>query len=125
MTDDLRLCEDSPTLDKLVCWTTDGEFARMLMELLGEHGVPARAVVEHDGTRVLVATADLTAACAATNGLTYGLIERADEVRQLRDIIQRLYDFAPPAPYAHYRDAAQYAVALRDAERVLPKKGGA
>ena len=123
--DELRLCDDSPTLDKLVCWPEDPRIVPAMTNLLGECGIDCRTDTEHNTTKVFVAAADQAAANAAFRGLIYGLVERDTDVARLLDIIQRLRDFAPPAPHARDCDAAQYAVAIRDAKQVLRKKGGA
>ena len=123
--DELRLCDDSPTLDKLVCWPADLRVATAMFNLLDECGIDCRKEYDNGLPKIFVATADQAAANAAFKGLIYGLVERDTDVARLLDIIRRLRDFAPPAPHARDRDVAQYAVAIRDAERVLPKKGGA
>ena len=123
--DELRLCDDAPTLDRLVCWPDDPRIVPAMLELLGECGVDCRTETEHGTTKVFVAASDQVAANAAFKGLIYGLVERDTDVARLLDIIRRLYYFAPPAMHARYRDKSDFESALRDAEQVLPKKGGA
>ena len=111
--DDLRLCDDATTLDRLVCWPEDPRIVPAMTNLLGECGIDCRT--ETDTAKVFVSASDQVAANAAFRGLIYGLVERDTDVARLLDIIRRLRDFAPPA--THARD--------RDAKQVLRKKGGA
>ena len=127
--DNLILCNDAQKLDRPVCWPEDPAIAQAAVELLGECGIDCRTEDEHGTTKVFVAAADHVAACAAFQGMMYGRETRDDEVRQLRDLIQRLYDHAPPSKWCYPRSAEPYAAAMREAVDLLRRnaatKGGA